>query len=130
MDARLDREGRTTAAGAGRVGVLEMEAGELKRLDVVDGRAIQILVAHGIDIHLQAITLNDRIARILLVFQIHVIGEPGASTADDHQPKTIAFQPLLIGHLFDLGNRFVCNQHYSSINSSTLGCLHTTSSFT
>jgi len=52
-------EGRTTAAGAGRIGVLEMEAGELKGLDVVDGRAIQILVTHGIDIHLQAITLND-----------------------------------------------------------------------
>ena len=66
-----------------------MEAGELKRLDVGDGRAIQVLVAHGIDIDLQAITLNDRIARILLVFQIHIVGEPGASTADDHNAEAV-----------------------------------------
>src|SRR3954447_4835594 len=62
-----DAEGRAAAARGDDVGVVDLEAGTLERVDVVDRRAVDVGQAGAVDEELQAVALEDHITIALLV---------------------------------------------------------------
>src|SRR5215207_5242212 len=83
---RSDAEGAAAAAGRLDVRVLELEAGALETLDVIDLRADEVHQAHLVDDDLHALDLE-----LLIDFrrrvEVQVVREAGASAADDAQPQ-------------------------------------------
>src|SRR3954463_6272493 len=75
-----DPEGRATAARGHDVRVVHLEAGTLKRVHVVDARAVHVREALVVDEDAQAMVLEDRVA-VALVVEGEVVLEAGAASA-------------------------------------------------
>src|SRR3954454_14205421 len=74
----LHAEGGAAAAGRDDVRVIDLEAGALHGLDVVDDRALDVGQRGAVDENAQAVVLEDLVARTLLVEGERVL-EPGAA---------------------------------------------------
>src|SRR3954471_12297721 len=81
-----DAEGRATAARGDDVGVVDLEAGALQRVDVVDRRAVDVRQARAVDEELQAMALEDHVAFALLV-EGELILEPRAASTAHADPQ-------------------------------------------
>ena len=87
---RLGREGGAAPAGALHVRVAELEAGAVEALDVVDLRPVQVLVAQGIDVELDALVLERLVEVGRLVLEVEVVREARAAAADDAEAQALA----------------------------------------
>src|SRR4029079_6341721 len=75
-----DAEGGAATAGRDHVRVVDLEAGTLEALDVVDDRAAHVGQARGVDQDAQAVVLEDLVAVTLRVEGERVL-EAGAAAA-------------------------------------------------
>src|SRR4051794_3569867 len=75
-----DAEGRAAAARGDDVGVVDLEAGTLERVDVVDRRAVDVGQARAVDEELQAVALEDHVTVAVLVERELVLEARAAST--------------------------------------------------
>src|SRR4029453_10079059 len=98
-----DAEGRAAATGRDDVRVVDLEAGALERVDVVDGRAVDVGKALVVDQQAQAAVLEDHVAVALLV-EGELVLEARASAAahSDAQTGARLVQPLRAEELADL----------------------------
>jgi hypothetical protein len=76
----------TGATGCG-VGVLDLEPAALKGIDVVEFGPGDIKGALGIDDHLHAGGLNQDVAILGSILEVHLVLQPGATAADDRNPQ-------------------------------------------
>jgi hypothetical protein len=96
-------EGRAAATGRDDVRVVDLEAGALQRVDVVDRRAVDIGKALVVDQQPQAAVLEDHVAVALLV-EGELILEARASAAAhaDAQSGALLVEALRSEELADL----------------------------
>src|SRR3954447_23998493 len=76
-----DAEGRAAAARGDDVGVVDLEARALERVDIVDRRAVHVGQARGVDEELQPVALEDHVAFAVLVERELVLEARAAPTA-------------------------------------------------
>src|SRR6201996_4674869 len=100
----LDRERGAATAGALDLGVLELEAGGLEGLDVVDGAAVQIHGAGGVDEDLQVAELDDLVHHAGLVLKAHGVLETGTAAAHHTNAQTGRDRILGRHNFLDLGD--------------------------
>ena len=104
LAAGLDAEGGAAAAGALDVGIVELEAGALEGLDVIDGDAVKVHFAHLIDEDFEAVEFVDVVGPFVdLTFESHVIAEAGAAASDDSDAQARGDGILLRDDFFDFG---------------------------
>src|SRR5215217_31706 len=98
-----DAEGGAAAAGRDDVGVVDLEAGALKALDVVDDGALDVREARAVDQDPQAVVLEDLVAVALRVERERVL-EAGAAAAAhaDAQAGRLDVGALRVQELLDL----------------------------
>src|ERR1700735_181881 len=105
---QLNGERAAAAAGALHVGVVELEAGALERLDVVDGNSIEIHFAHLVDQHLEAVKFVHVVgAFVHLIFKRHPIAAARATAANNRDAEASRRRRLLREDLFYFG---YCNR--------------------
>src|ERR687887_2481654 len=98
-----DPERRAAAARRDDVRVVDLEAGALQRVDVVDRRAVDVGQALVVDEQTQAAVLEDRIAVALLVEGELILEARAAAAAHaDAQAGTGEVQALRVEELADL----------------------------
>src|SRR5690606_14180172 len=78
---RLDRERRAAAARGGGVRVLDDELGAFQTFLVVDFRAHQVLVAHGVDQQLYAVLLQLGVVLVHFFVEGEPVLEAGTAAA-------------------------------------------------
>src|SRR5580704_16796688 len=99
---RLYRERRAAAAGRLHVRIVELEAGALQALDVVDLRAREIHQAHLVDDALDACG-HDLAIDLGGLVEVEVVREAGAAAADHAETERhAALDPFGIADLVDL----------------------------
>src|SRR3954465_486481 len=79
-----DAEGRAAAAGRDHVRVVDLEAGALHGLDVVDDRALDVGQRRAVHQDPQTVVLEDLVARALLVEGERVLEARAPAAADAH----------------------------------------------
>jgi len=100
---RSNAKRTAAAASALHVRVIELEAGALDGLDVIDLDAIQIHRAHLVNRDLEPVKIHDLIGLIGLVFKRHVVLETGAASADDGNAQRHRDRILHAHDFLDLG---------------------------
>src|SRR3954471_22076896 len=96
-------EGRAAAARGDDVGVVDLEAGALERVDVVDRRAVDVGEARPVDQQLQTVALEDHVAVALLVEGELILKARAAAAAHtDAQPGGCGRLALTGEKLLDL----------------------------
>ena len=79
----LHAERAAATAGALNVWIIELKAGALERLDVVDFDTIEIHRAHLVDSDLEAVKVHNFIGFVSLIFERHVVLETRAAATDN-----------------------------------------------
>src|SRR3954468_16433785 len=98
-----DAEGRAAAAGRDHVGVVDLEAGALHGLDVVDDRALDVGQRGAVHKDPQAVVGEDLVAGALLVEGERVLEARAAATAHaDAQTGRLDVRALGGEELLDL----------------------------
>ena len=115
-------EGGAAAAGRDDVRVLDLEAGALQALDVVDDRAPHVREARAVDEHAEAVVLEDLVAVALGVERERVL-EAGAAAAAhaDAQAGGLHVGALRRQELLDLLGAFLGEGDHVSYSSWSVG---------
>src|SRR5438477_741399 len=80
-------EGVAAAARCDRVRVVDLEAGLLDGLEVVDRRALEVRSAERVDDDLHALALELDVALLGAAVEAEAVLEPGAAAALDRDPQ-------------------------------------------
>jgi hypothetical protein len=96
-------------ARTGDVGVAKLEAGAHCSLDVVDLRAVQVLVTQRIDVQLNAARFELLIELGGIFLEVQIVLEPRAAAPNYPQSKSLTDEAFALGNLTnflcgDLGN--------------------------
>ena len=113
--AHLNAERAAAAASALDVRVVELEAGAFQCLDVIDGDALEVHLAHLVDQHLEAIELVDIVGGIFLVLKSHVIAEAGAASTHNGNAQGDGRGILLAHNFLNFRGRHWGNCNHFSI---------------
>src|SRR5205823_2185332 len=97
-------ERRAASARGDRVRVVDLEAGLLDRLQVVDGRAAQVRGAEGIDDDADTLALVLDVALLGAAVEAEPVLEAGAAAALDRDPQN-ADVVFLLDQVLDLRGR-------------------------
>src|SRR4029077_13933806 len=100
----LHAERAAATAGALHVRVFELEACAFEGLNVIDDATVQIHDRGRVDEHLQAVHFESLIHHSSAVFELHGIGEAGASAPYDSNAQAGGNGVLLAHDLFHLGD--------------------------
>src|SRR5580658_4088728 len=101
---RLNVEGRSAAAGALHVRVVELEAGAFQRFQVVNADALQVHQRGRVDENLQAFEVEGLVHHAGAVFERHRVGEAGAASAYHSDTQSRRNRILLRHDLLHLRN--------------------------
>jgi len=103
MLSQLNAKRAAAAASALHVRVVELEAGALDGLNVINLDAIQIHRAHLVDRDLQPVKIHDFVSLVRRIFKCHVVLETGAASADDGNAQRHRYRILHAHDFLDLG---------------------------
>src|SRR5665213_2396512 len=84
----LYAEGRSAAARALHIRILELEAGRFEGFDVVDYAAVQVHQRGRVDKNLEAVVGEDLVHHAALVFEGHGVLKSGKTAANDTNAQT------------------------------------------
>src|ERR1019366_5495921 len=115
MGALLNADRAAAAASALDIGVIELETRAFQCLDVIDGHAFEVHLAHLVNQHLEAIELVDIIGGIFLVLKSHVVAEAGAASAHNGHAQCDGRGVLLAHNFLNFRVRHWSNCNHFSI---------------
>src|SRR5713101_6463015 len=100
-----DAKGTPAPASALHVGIVELEAGALQRLDVVNFDAAQVHQAHLVYEDLQALKVVNAVGAVRGVLEGHVVLEAGTASADHGHAQRAGAGALPSHDFFHLADR-------------------------
>src|ERR687895_91345 len=96
------REGCSTTAGAGGIGVAKFETAAIKPGGKVDDRAGEIGSASAIDINFHPIQIQNQVLWLLLLVEIQLVRITRASAIGHCNAQSVPFAPVASQELSDL----------------------------
>src|SRR5208337_1286953 len=91
----LDAEGGSAATSAFHVRVVELKAGTLEGLDIIDIDALQVHQRGRVNVDLQSVEVERLVHHSSAIFERHGVGESGAASADHAHAQACRYGILL-----------------------------------